>query len=177
MALENQGYCALRRNDFAGAASAASEALAKIEAGKQFDLIRGKALILRGKALLTAGDLAGAQSDMDATLELLGTPLNFHFAAGTRSTIAAWLELQAEFEARKGNTRDAMDSISKAVEERRDVSKLPHVQGPYTMVALARALAKFGEISLQTGDPASAEKANLEAKSIWESLGLASPAT
>jgi hypothetical protein len=85
---------------------------------------------------------------------------------------ARWWETQGEIETKNGNLHGAVRSIAKAVEKRRAINQLPHVQGLNTKVALARTLDQLGRALNVALDKAAATEAFREAQSIRSEIGL-----
>ena len=172
MALENEATCALRREDYARALAAASQAVAAVEPGRMFDRMRAGALMTRARCRLPSGDLAGAESDLEACKPLLLDRELSPFFAGLHSRVAIWWELTAAVRSEKSDLAGACEAWAEAVKSRRHVASLGHVAGPHTLATLARALRSLGEACDAAGKPDEGKAATAEAERIWSELGL-----
>jgi len=166
MALLREAYCALERGDSAKAFAAAAEAVQIVEPGKLFDHMRARALTARAKCLLARGDTAGAELDLASAGDLLQEKAGSQMMQGIIWTVANWWEVKSQLEERLENLYFAREAITKAIEHYRQCG------GPHTLLALARALTKLGEISREAGDFAVEEQSLGEAKAIREGLNL-----
>jgi len=164
MALETEAFCALDRGDSARALAAASEAVQFIEPGKVHDGMRAKALATRARCLLANDDSPGAESDLAACWELIQARPHSLTMPGPILTLANWWEVKSQLEERRGNLEGAREALDRAIAQRRQM------QSPFALLALARALEKLGELSRAAKDPAGAERALDEAKSIRKDL-------
>jgi len=167
-ALELQSFCALDRGDVAMALTSASEALQVIEPGKMFMLMRAKALITRARCEVAADQTEAADSDLASSWELLQARAS-PVTPGPLLALAYWWEVKGRLGEHRGNLPRAREAMTRAIEYFRQLN------GPYAMVAVARALQQLSKVLGQTGDSLSAERASAEAKAIRSELHL--PAT
>jgi len=167
MALETEAFCELDRGDSARALAAASEAVQIIEPGKVHDVMRAKALVTRARCLLANDDSTGAESDLAACWGLIQARPQSLTMPGPILTLAFWWEVKSQLEERRGNLECAREALERAIAQRRQM------QSPFALLALARALEKLGELSRAAKDPAGAERAVAEAKSIRKDPFLA----
>ena len=172
LTLQNETACALDRGDLASALAAASEDVQQIEPGALYDSMRSRALVARARCLVAGGDLAAAEQDLATSWELLNSRPHSPFAAGVHSAIARWWETTARLRACKSDASGASAAWKQAVEIRREVAALPHVETPSALHALATALKEFGEALSQAGDPEAAGAAIAESEMVRGKLGL-----
>jgi tetratricopeptide (TPR) repeat protein len=175
MALENQASCALARSDVPSAVQAASEAVAIVEPGPLQDCARAGAWVMRARCRIASGDWPGGESDLAASKPILLDRATSPILAGWQRRTAAWWEVTARVRANQGDLDGACHAWAEAVRIRRHVASLPHVEGPYALAALARALAGSGEAMEAAGDLENAQAALTEAERIRSELGLPNP--
>jgi hypothetical protein len=169
MALENEARCALDRATLPEALAAASEAVQVIEPGKPSELMRASALTTLARCLLAANDSAGAEMQLLMSWELLkARSSDSMLLPGPIRALANWWEVKCQLEERQGDLGGALAAITRAIEFRRQLD------GPYALVALARALDRLGEISRATGDSGGEDLVLKESKRIREDLKLLS---
>jgi hypothetical protein len=103
---------------------------------------------------------------------LIGPESRIPFAAGSHRALAGWWETTAKLRKRKQDVRGAVAAWKQAIEKRREVARLPHVNRSSALIALATALKGFGEALHQTSESNTARAALLEAETIRRDLGL-----
>ena len=166
MALENEIACALAREDSQAALRAAEEMVQIIEPGKLHDLMRARALINHARCLVGTGDLAGAESKLAVSWDLLQRPAAFRNMPGSVAALANWWEAKSHAFELHGEIAQAREAIAQSIDYRRQNDS------PYTVVLLVRALELSAGLSRRSGDLAGAEKALAEANSLREDLRL-----
>ena len=172
LALQNQATLALEREDSASALAAASEDVQQIEPGALSNSMRLRALVMRARCLTVTGDLTAAEQDLAASWPLIKPISHNPFAAGAHSAIAGWWEATAKLRTRKQDVSGAVTAWKQAVEKRREVARLPHVNRSSALTALATALQGCGEAFRQAGDADAARAALAEPETIRRDLGL-----
>lgn len=175
-ALERDAYCALRLNDLPGALAAATEAVRIVEPGALSDSLRARAWVARACCHVAAGNYDLAEQDLVSSQpQFFENPIPDLYA-GVHSGAAGWWEVRANLFERRGNWPAASEAWTRAVECRRHVASLPHVQGPHTLAALARTLLRLGPAMWEAGEVKAAERGLAEGSNIWRELGLAAQA-
>jgi tetratricopeptide (TPR) repeat protein len=159
-ALEGEAACALAKGDAATAIALASEAVAVIKTGKLYDSMRAGAMINHARCLVANGDLAGAESDLAASWELLQAPTPFRPIL----SLASWWEVKSQLLEKQGILRSAREAITQVIEYRRQL------QSP--AFGLMEALERLAELSQRLGDLPGCESALAEAKAIRSDLRL-----
>jgi len=149
-----------------------SEALAAVQSGQMSDGLRAGALVTRARCRMACGDVAGAESDLEACKPISLDHEVSPIFAGSHSARAGWWEVKAGGRTYNGDLRGACGAWEEAVKSRRHVASLGHVSGPYTLAALARALRRLGEAFDAAGEPEDGKAPMAKAKRIWCELGL-----
>ena len=171
-ALDLNAYCALRLQDRPSALAMAAEAVRTVEPGPLYDTLRAGAWVSRARCRVLAGDDDLAEQDLLASQPILFGKGLFDMAAGLHSRAASWWEVRASLCERRGDWSDALEAWTRAVECRRHVASLPHVQSPHTLAALARTLLRLGAALREHGDEQEAGRILTEGSNIWQELGL-----
>lgn len=166
MALENQASCALARQELKVALMAATESLQVIEPGKLYDSMRARALITHAKCLVAKGDVAGAESKLAASWDLLQRQGVNRNLPGPIFALANWWEIKSQVLEQRGEVEGAREAINQSIDRRRQN------ESPYAIWLLVRALERRAELSRQLGDLSQAERAMAEASSLREDLRL-----
>jgi len=167
MTLENEAQCALARKDVARALAAAEKAMKLLKPERMQNLIRMRTLTLRAQCLLQTGDETGAERDLKAASKL-ESDLVFAGMGGANNAQARRREIQAELQVRRKNLTGAVKSLKRAMALRREGADGCCGQSPYALVARARGLERFAEVSRQLDDAAAEKHALSEAKTLRE---------
>ena len=130
---------------------------------------------MRARCRIAAGDWPGGESDLAASKPILLDQAASPIFAGWQGRTAAWWEVNARVHANRGDLGSACQAWAEAVQIRRHVASLPHVQGPHALASLARALYGSSEVMEAAGDLEKARTAIAEAERIRRELGLPNP--
>ncbi len=166
MALENEVACALARKEPQAALVSAAEMVQVIEPGKVYDSMRARALIHHGRCLVAIDDVAGAESRLVTSWELLQGPGITRNLPGPTFALANWWEVKSQVLELQGDIEAAREANAQSLVYR------CQNESPYGIVLLIRALEKSAEFSQRAGDLAQAERAFAEANSLREDLQL-----
>jgi hypothetical protein len=173
MALEQEAGCALRLKRLSESLSAVEEALRLMTDEKLYDLERGRCLIIRAECKINLGTNSAAESDLNASWQLLRAQAPMWWAAGVHSAQARWWSASAALRAGQGDWCGALQAWENAVAQRRHVARLPQVAGPFAENALAEALAAYGQGLLRAGNREAAATVLAEKDAIRQTIGLA----
>jgi tetratricopeptide (TPR) repeat protein len=166
MALESEANCALAAGDAAAALSAASAAVQLIQPGRLYDSMRARSLVLRARCTLANGELAGAETDLEASWALLQSRTLSQRLPGAILGLAQWWDLKSAVLERQAKFQEARQAMTQAIEFWRQM------QSSYAVFALLEALEKLGALSKQIGDFPGGESALAEAKVVRSGLRL-----
>lgn len=183
MMLENEGWCAWVRGDPDRAHLAAEEGLGALEllateqgwgaldASRLTEGIRGRLWMLKARAFVAKGLWKETEHALAQARQLVGHGKPVSFVPGPIVGEAAGWEVEAALRVGLGDGAGAVEAWQKAVEKRRQVLTFPHLKGPYSMSALARALEGLGQSLAEQGLAEEAVSIRDEAASLRRLLG------
>ncbi len=172
MALESQARRRLQLGRSRQALEAANEILGVLDEGKTADTMRARAFVLRARCHAELRDGTAAHADLDSAWLLLNPRAGIAMFAGVQSALATWWEVTALLQSDEGDFKGAAEAWRTAVEYSRQVSQLPHVEGPYKFAPVARNLHHLGQALESLNDRAGATEAFRESREIQARIGL-----
>jgi tetratricopeptide (TPR) repeat protein len=166
MALENEVSCALATEEPQAALRAATEMVEVIEPDKLYDSMRARALVTQAKCLVATGDLAGAESRLAASWDLLQGPGVIQGLPGPTFVLANWWDIKSQLLEQQGELEAAREAMVESIDRRR------RNEGPYAAFLLIGALERSALLLRQAGDLDQADRALAEANSLRGDLRL-----
>ncbi len=145
MALDNEAACALDRLNVQRAFAAASEAVACMEPGRIFNLMRARALTRRAECFLARNDSEPAEQDLKQSWDLLQT--RKQFGIGSVVALAHWWEVKAQLHIAKHNATEASRALTEAVKFRKQILESCESLNPYAAAALLRVEDKLAGLN------------------------------
>jgi tetratricopeptide (TPR) repeat protein len=172
MALDVQIGCLLKAGEAERALAAANEAIAAAPENRLAELMHGRLLTDRALCYSELGNTSEASRNLESAWRLLEPYSNNQIAAGGRSALGTWFDVDAKQRAAAGDLDGAVESAAKAVEHRRAVDQMPQVSGIFTRNSVASALQRYGKALEAVGKDQAAAEAFTESCAIRDSIGL-----
>jgi len=174
-ALRSVFRCHLTKGDILSAAAAAEEAVQITIVDKMDGLQRAQALLMRAQGLFERHQVSQAEEDLAVAWRILAPRAEAVFLAGYQVSLANWWEITARIKTHSKEYAGAAQAMSKAVDFRRTVSRLPQLGGPHVHYALAKILQQFSVALMAAGEVEASIKAFDESRMIQQIIGIAIP--
>jgi tetratricopeptide (TPR) repeat protein len=174
-ALRSVFRCHLMKGDIASADAAAGEAVQITSVEKMFETQHALALLMRARCRLEQHQVDQAGEDLNVSWRILAPQAEARMFSGIQIGLATWWEITARIRTHSKEYAEAGQAMSKAVEFRRIVSQLPHIDGPHKHYALAKVLQQYSSALMAAGETDAATKALGESQIIQMQIGISMP--
>ena len=174
-ALEGVTQRRLTRGEIAASFAVVEEAVHLVPVEKIHDTQRARLKLLRAKCLLELDRITEDEQELAIAWQILAPQEEVTMFAGIQGSLAIWWEINARIKAKMKDFETGAQSMGKAVEFRRTISQLPHVENLPKHHGLAKILHEYAIMLEAAGEIEEARKASDESQEILTRLGVTLP--
>lgn len=167
VALQTEAAWAEKRSDLAHAHACLDEALQRMgQSELPLDWQIARFQVHQAKLFLTQGEREKARENLDRAAPTLLPYANSLMLAGPLSSLQSWWNVTAQLHIADGNPTEAKKAAQEALWFARRIAEFPQLSEYDQRAVLRRSLERFATLQDSLGDPAAAEAARQEARTI-----------